>query len=99
MEKSFVAIAFYATFYGLGAVGFAAVTALPLRFWVLMRRKAWAINSGIGHRTGYLLLAMIGIAALAIAGTSLVHVSRCLLGFHCSANAAGGWIAMGGIGF
>jgi hypothetical protein len=86
-------------FYGLGAVGFTAITVLPVRFWVLMRRLAWFLRSGTGPRAAYLLLAMTGIAALFLAGASLVHVSRCLLGLHCGAKAAGGWMALGGVGF
>ena len=99
MERSLEAAAFLAILYGLGAVGFAAVTLLPFRFWVLMRRYAGAIRSGIGPRVAYVLLAIVGIAALLVAGVCLVRVSRCLLGFHCSANAAGGWMALGGVGF
>ena len=99
MAGSFEAATFFAAFYGLGALGFVAVTALPVRLWLLMHRNVWALSSGVVPRTAYLLLGLAGAAAVAFAGASLMHVGRCLLGFHCSANAAGGWISMAGVGF
>ena len=86
-------------FYGLGALGFVAVTALPLRLWILLRRNTWTSRSRTSRRIAYLLLAVAGVTAISFAGISLIHVGRCLLGFHCSANAAGGWISLAGVGF
>ena len=99
MVSSLQAATFSAMFYGLGALGFIAVTALPIRFWILLHRNAWAIRSGNVRRVAYLLLVLAGAAAVVLASLSLIHVGRCLLGFHCSANAAGGWISLAGVGF
>ena len=99
MEGSLEATAFSVALYGLGALGFLAVTALPVRLWVLLRRHIWAIRSGGRRRAAYLALALSGAAALACAAERLGHVGRCLLGYHCSANAAGGWVALAGVAF
>ncbi len=99
MESSLQAAAFSAVLYGLGVLGFVAVTALPARLWVLLRRTLPVGRSSGWRRLAYLALAVAGAAALAGAGEQLLHVSRCLLGYHCSANAAGGWIALAGAGF
>ena len=88
-----------AIFYGLGALGFVAITALPVRLWLHLQRHMWAIHASHGKRSAYLLLALAGALALALAGSNLITVGRCLLGLHCSVKAAGGWIALGSIGF
>ena len=99
MASSLEAVAFSTAFYALGGLGFVAVTALPFRAWWLLRRNFWAIRSSAVQRIGYVVLVAAAVVALGLAGASLVHAARCLLGYHCSANAAGGWIAMAGLGF
>ena len=86
-------------FYGLGVIGFFAVTALPLRLWVHLRASSWALGSTADNKIAYFSLAIVGAVALALAGSNVIRVGRCLLGFHCSANAAGGWMALGSVGF
>ena len=99
MASSLEAVAFATALYALGGLGFLGVTLLPFRSWLLVRRYSWALRSAMEQRCCYLALVAAAIAATTFAGTSLVHAARCLLGYHCSANAAGGWIAMAGIGF
>lgn len=75
-------------FYGLGAIGLVSIGAMPLR----------ALAHGRRFRTldrSRRLIAGLGIAvvvAMALAVQPLLQLGRCLLGYHCSANAAGGWI-------
>ena len=99
MASSLEAVAFSTAFYALGGLGFVAVTALPFRAWRLLGQNLWAIRSSAVQRVGYVLLVAAAVTASALAGASLAHAGRCLLGYHCSANAAGGWIAMAGVGF
>ena len=99
MANSLEAAAFSTAFYVLGGLGFVGVTLLPFRSWLLARRYSWALRSGLEQRCCYLAMVAMALAAISFAGASLVHAGRCLLGYHCSANAAGGWIAMVGVGF
>lgn len=99
MASSLEAVAFITAFYVLGGLGFVGVTLLPYRSWVLIGRYGWALRCAMEQRVCYLALVAAALAAIGLAGASLVHAGRCLLGYHCSASAAGGWIAMAGVGF
>jgi hypothetical protein len=99
MADTLAAAGFYAMFYGLGAVGFVAVTALPARVWLFARRYAWAWRSSLAQRVALALVLVAGLVAIALAASCLYSVARCLLGYHCSANRAGGWIWLAAVGF
>jgi hypothetical protein len=88
MTNSAQLVLWQGLFYVLGALGLFAIGALPLRTYAIARRlKAEA-------RSAWLLLGVLAVAlcAAAVASPFLAHLGRCLLGYHCSANAAGGWI-------
>jgi hypothetical protein len=99
MVNPLVTATYLAAFYGLGALGFVAVTALPVRLWTHLQRNIWAVHATVQKRVTYLLLALIGAGAIAFAGSNLITVGQCLLGFHCSVKSAGGWMALGNVGF
>lgn len=80
--------------YVLGAIGLFAIGALPLRAYMFIRNSRAA--SQPVWRTVLLLLA--ALAAAALVSQFLLNVAKCLLGYHCSANAAGGWINAAFIG-
>lgn len=80
--------------YGFGAVGLFAIGALPLRtYMIVVRLKA-------ASRPAWQFLAVLcaSIGSIVLSSQFLLHVSRCLLGYHCSANAAGGWISSAFLG-
>ena len=81
-------ILWQALFYSLGAVGLFAIGALPLRTCILIRRAKSASRATLQR---VLILAAF-LAAVVLATPFLLQVAKCLLGYHCSANAAGGWI-------
>ncbi|WP_457098193.1 hypothetical protein [Lysobacter sp. P5_B9] len=83
-----------AMFYVLGATGLFAIGALPLRTYMLIRSARAVAQPTL--QTALVLVAALTAAALA--GQFLLRVGKCLLGFHCSANAAGGWINAAYIG-
>jgi hypothetical protein len=85
-------ILFPAFVYGLGAIGLFAIGAMPMRVLWLWRTA----------RDGDRRLAMVRMAILLV-GMSLsamfiVKIAKCLLGFHCSATGAGGWLFSGFVG-
>jgi hypothetical protein len=94
MADSVQPIIWQAMFYVLGVVGLFAIGALPLRAYMLIRDSRAA--SQPTWRTALLLVA--ALAAAALASPFLLKVATCLLGYHCSANAAGGWINSAFIG-
>jgi hypothetical protein len=85
--------------YGFGATGFFAVTLLPLRSYLLLRGNKNLLSAGGAGVVVYVLLVLVVVAAVILAAQSLVGVSKCLLGFHCSANRSGGWFFLAGVGF
>lgn len=84
--------------YGFGALGFIAITALPVRWWQLIHRQAWAIHRDALPRISYVALAASGAIALVFSGYGIYRVSRCLLGYHCSATGTGGWLFLAIVG-
>ena len=80
--------------YGLGAAGLFAIGGLPLRTFMLAR--GLRANSKYKWQAPSVVLA--AVIAIIAASQFLFQLARCLLGFHCSANAAGGWINAAFIG-
>lgn len=78
----------------LGAAGLFAIGGLPLRTYMLIRGA-----KTFSKPTWYVpfLLAASLIAAV-FASQFLLKLAKCLLGHHCSASAAGGWIIAAFIG-
>lgn len=75
-------------FYGLGAVGLFSIGALPLRALSHVRRIGQ-----VPRPTFYVAASvLVGLAAVGFAAWPLMQLGRCLFGYHCSANSAGGWI-------
>jgi len=98
MEYSWQYWLFLSSLYVLGVIGFFAITLLPLRSWILLRRNSGFLSASTIGKFGYALVALAAISAIALSGASLVHVAKCLLGYHCSANRAGGWFLVASIG-
>jgi hypothetical protein len=98
MEQPWQYWSLVSTLYVLGGIGFAGVTLLPLRSWLILRRNTplWS-ELGPG-RVAYALLVLCSVLALVLSGASLVKVARCLLGLHCHANRSGGWFFLACIG-
>ena len=94
MESSIQFMLWKSSIYGLGALGLFSIGALPLRTYMIARQlKAKSQPS-------WLLTAILAIAfcAAAFSWQFLTQVANCLLGHHCSANVAGGWINAGFLG-
>jgi hypothetical protein len=74
--------------YGFGAVGLFAIGALPLRTYMI------AVRLKAASRPAWQLLTVLTVAlgSMVLSSQFLLQLGRCLLGYHCSANAAGGWI-------
>ena len=75
-------------FYGLGALGLFAIGALPLRAYMIVTR----LRSASRPTWQVLTILATALCAVTVASQFLFQLGRCLLGYHCSANAAGGWI-------
>ena len=94
MAGSVQSILWQTLFYVLGAIGLFAIGALPLRACMLIHSSR--ADSRPTWRT--ILLLVAALAAAALATQFLLNLAKCLLGYHCSANAAGGWINAAFIG-
>ncbi len=88
MEYSVQFVLWKGVLYGLGALGLFSIGALPLRTYIIsVQLKAASSPSWL-----FLTILAAAIGALVLASQFLFNLSKCLLGYHCSANAAGGWI-------
>lgn len=87
-------ILWQALFYVLGAAGLFAIGGLPLRTYMLIRNAKTFVRPT--RQIGILLAA--SLVAAVLASYFLLQLAKCLLGYDCSANAAGGWINAGFIG-
>lgn len=74
--------------YSLGALGLFAIGALPLRTYMILTR----LRSASRPIWQFLTVLAIAVCAMALASQFLFQLGKCLLGYHCSASAAGGWI-------
>jgi len=94
MEGSVQFMLWKSSIYGLGALGLFSIGALPLRTYMIVRQ----LKSK--SQPSWLLAAILAIAlcAAALSSQFLIQVAKCLLGYHCSANIAGGWINAGFLG-
>ena len=90
---------FITSLYALGVLGFFAITLLPLRSWLLLRRNSHLLSASTFGKVSYALILLAAILAIGVSGFILFKVSKCLLGLHCSANRSGGWFFLASIGF
>lgn len=98
MAHSIQSSLFTAAIYAFGVIGLFGIALLPIRAFSLIRTNIslWATG-----RNGKLLLISIFIVCSALLFLYIeltVGVSRCLLGYYCSANRAGGWFKLCSIG-
>jgi hypothetical protein len=85
-------IAFLTLVYGLGAIGLFAIGAMPMRaLWL------WRTSRDGDRRLAKVRIAIL-LAAIALSAMFITKIARCLLGFHCSATGAGGWLFSAAIG-
>jgi len=94
MEDPVQSILWQTLIYFLGAAGLFAIGGLPLRTYMLIRR----VKASIRPTWHILLLLAASLIAVVLASQFVLQLAKCLLGYHCSANAAGGWINAAFIG-
>jgi hypothetical protein len=84
---------------GLGAVGFVAITLIPLRGYLVLHRYRQLARSNVTGTTIYLLMVAAVLSAVMAAVDPLIRVSRCLLDAPtCHPNQSGGWFFLTTIG-
>jgi len=99
MVHSWQDIALQVAFWAFGFVGLFGITLLPLRSVQLIYRSWAPSRASIVGRLCFSLLALAAALALFGAVACTYGMSRCLLGYYCSVNQAGGWFYLGGVGF
>lgn len=85
--------------YILGYIGFAAITLIPARSFIIMRENRRLLSGSLGFQILFLFLALV----VAFANLSLIllveDVARCLRGEHCGPKMMSGWMRLASIGF
>jgi hypothetical protein len=99
MVHSWQDIALQSAFWWFGFLGLFGITLLPWRSVQLVYRNWAPSRASVIGRICFLLLALAAALAFFAAVACTYDMSRCLLGYHCSANRAGGWLYLGGVGF
>jgi hypothetical protein len=79
---------------GLGFVGFAGVTLLPLRTFFHMRRNAPLWSSSLAIRVALPVVALAAIAAALIGVEAASQAYHCLAEMRCGPNRASSWISL-----
>lgn len=77
--------------YALGTVGLFAVTLLPLRAFLALRRNWHLWHESTFCKAALLMVAVAAVAALSLSIPCVARVFRCLTEAHCGANRASGW--------
>ena len=98
MSHSAQGILLITAMYVFGVIGLFGITLFPLRAVSLFRRN---ISLWAASRAGkWLLVSMLFVSVLlfCLCVDATVDVSRCLLGYHCGANRASGWLNLTSIG-
>jgi hypothetical protein len=98
MDSSLVYWLFYFIFLAIGATGFVAIPMIPLRGFIVLRRSYALVRSGIHGKIIFSLTALAIVLAVAFSIDPTIRVSRCLFGYACHPNRAGGWFLLGTIG-
>jgi hypothetical protein len=100
MESAMQFKVMYTVILALGAVGFIAITLIPLRGCLVLRHYHQLARSNIAGKTIYLLMVATVLSAAVAAVGPLLRVSRCLLDAPaCHPNQSGGWFFLATIGF
>ncbi|CEJ45265.1 hypothetical protein, partial [Xanthomonas citri] len=85
---------------GLGAVSFIAITLIPLRGYLILRRYRQLLGSNPTGTSVYLVMMAVVLSAVATAGFPFMRVSGCLLDSQaCHPNRSGGCFFLAAIGF
>jgi hypothetical protein len=84
--------------YASGVVGLFGITLFPIRAFSLFQKNAslWSVSNG-----GKLLFSSMLLVSMFLLWGCVdltFGVSRCLLGYHCGANMASGWLKLSSIG-
>jgi hypothetical protein len=84
---------FFLMVYALGFVGLAAISLIPLRSWLLLRRF-------LSHhsRAAALLVGALAGVTLIFEARIVFRVFHCLMGEYCGASGAQGWILLAMLG-
>jgi len=84
--------------YALGFLGLFAITLLPLRTFLVLRRNSYLWHASGTGKTALLVVALVAIAAVSLSIPPLAKVFRCLTETYCGANRASGWFFLAFIG-
>lgn len=84
--------------YALGTLGLFAVTLLPLRAFLALRRNWHLWHESTFCKATLLVVAVAAVAALSLSIPCIARVFRCLTEAYCGANHASGWFYLAFIG-
>jgi len=89
---------FAGSIYALGFLGLFAITLLPLRAFLALRRNSHLWHASAIGKTALLMVAVAAIAAVSLSIPPVAKVFRCLTETYCGANRASGWFFLAFIG-
>lgn len=89
---------FAGSIYAFGFLGLFAITLLPLRAFLALRRNSYLWHASAVGKTALLVVAVAAIAAVSLSIPPVAKVFRCLTETYCGANRASGWFFLAFIG-
>lgn len=89
---------FAGSIYALGFLGLFAITLLPLRAFLALRRSSYLWHVSAIGKAAMLIVVFAAIVAVSLSIPLIAKVFRCLTETHCGANRASGWFFLAFIG-
>lgn len=89
---------FAGSIYALGFLGLFAITLLPLRSFLLIRRNFYLWHVSTIGKVALLVVAVAAVTAISLSIFPVTRVFRCLTETYCGPNRAHGWFYLAFIG-
>ncbi len=89
---------FAGSIYALGFLGLLAITLLPLRSFLALRRNVHLWHASAVGKAALLLVAVTVVTTISLSIFPFTRVFRCLTEAYCGPNRAHGWLYLAFIG-
>jgi len=89
---------FAGAMYVLGFLGLLAITLLPLRAFLALRRNSYLWHASTIGKAALLVVAVAAISAIWLSIPNFAKVFRCLTEMSCGPNRASGWFFLAFMG-
>ena len=98
MSHSMQGVLLIIAMYAFGVIGLFGITLFPIRAVSLFRRHFFLRSASKPGKWLLFLMFLVTAVLFYFCIELTINMSRCLLGYHCGANRASGWMNLSAIG-